>query len=84
MPARRPPSPRLRHILIPEHRPALPSVDDIMESRRRAVFAALAKAKAGGLKGGAAHYAVARTYVLTVLKVEAIEQEGLDRGWPTS
>jgi hypothetical protein len=23
-------------------------------------------------------------YVLTILKVEAIEQEGLDRGWPVA
>jgi hypothetical protein len=83
MPARRTPSPRFRHILIPEQRPVLPSVDNIPEARRRAVFAALAKAKAAGLSTDAALFAVAKEHVLTVLKVEAIEQEGLAHGWNT-
>jgi hypothetical protein len=84
MPARRPLSPRFRHILVPEQRPVLPSVDDIPEPRRRAVFAAVAKAKDAGRSTDAALFSVAKEHVLTVLKVEAIEQEGLDRGWPTS
>jgi hypothetical protein len=56
---------------------------DILESRRRAIHAALREAKVDGLKGAAARYAVARKYVLTIAKVEAIEVEGLFSGWPT-
>jgi hypothetical protein len=83
MPGRRPPSPRFRHILVPEQHPVLPNVDDIPGPRRRAVFAAVAKAKAKGRSTDAVLFAVAKEHVLTVLKVAAIEQDGLARGWTT-
>lgn len=54
---------------------------DIPEERRRAIFAALGEARAIGQTLDAARYAVARKFVLTILRVEAIEQEGLARGW---
>ena len=48
-----------------------------------AIYAAIGEARAAGLDGDAARYAVARKYVVTVLKVEAVETEGLAKGWPT-
>jgi hypothetical protein len=56
-------------------------VDNVPESRRREIYAALGRAKAKGLEPDAARYAVAREFVLTVLKVEAVEEEGAGRGW---
>jgi hypothetical protein len=56
---------------------------DIPEERRRAIFTALCDARAAGQALEAARYAVARKFVLTILRVEAIEREGLARGWAT-
>jgi hypothetical protein len=57
------------------------SIQDVPEPRQRAILTALGEAAAAGQSPEAARYAVARKFVLTILKVEAIEQEGLARGW---
>jgi hypothetical protein len=56
-------------------------IQDVPETRQRAIFTALGEAAAAGQPPEAARYAVAKKFVLTILKVEAIEQEGLARGW---
>jgi hypothetical protein len=58
------------------------NIGGVIESRRRAIYAALAEAASAGLGADAARYAVARKFVLTIVKVEAIEKEGFSRGWP--
>jgi hypothetical protein len=54
----------------------------IPEPRRGLIYVALAEAKQAGQDADDARYAVARKFVLTIQKVEAIENEGSDRGWP--
>jgi hypothetical protein len=56
-------------------------LDDITESRRRAIYVALSEARLAGLDVDSARYSVARKFVLTIMKVEAIEAEGDARGW---
>ena len=60
-----------------------PSIYGLTESRRRAIYVTLAEARAVGLKRDAALYAVAKKFVVTVMRVEAVEREGLAKGWPT-
>jgi hypothetical protein len=57
------------------------SIQDVPESRQRAIFTALGEAAAAGQTPEAARYTVARKFVLTILKVEAVEQEGHAREW---
>jgi hypothetical protein len=54
------------------------------EPQQRAIFAALAEELAAGRHPVAARFAVAKRFTVTVLKVEAVEQEGLRRGWSTA
>jgi hypothetical protein len=61
--------------------PSRVSILDVPESRQRAIFTALGEVAAAGQSPEAARYAVAKKFVLTILKVEAIEQEGLTHGW---
>jgi hypothetical protein len=75
---------RLSPILTDGRPNGRPNPCDIPEARRRAIYVALAEARRAGLDTDDVRYAVARMYVLTILKVEAIEQEGLDRGWPVA
>jgi hypothetical protein len=56
----------------------------IPEPRRRLIYVALAEARCAGQGIDDAHYAVARKFVLTIQKVEAIGREGFDRGWPVA
>jgi hypothetical protein len=56
---------------------------DVPEARPRAIFTALGEAAAAGQTPEAARYAVAKRFVLTILKVKAVEQEGLAQGWST-
>jgi hypothetical protein len=60
---------------------SLTVIVDIPEVRRRAIFTALGNARATGQAPEVARYAVARKFVLTILRVEAIERDGLARGW---
>jgi hypothetical protein len=73
---------RLAPILTDGRPKCGPNVSGIIESRRRGIYVALAEAARAGLDIDDARYAVARKFVLTILKVEAIEKEGLGRGWP--
>jgi hypothetical protein len=59
------------------------NIGDVPEARQRAIFTALGEAAAAGQSPEAARYAVAKKFVLTILKVEAVEQEGLRLGWST-
>jgi hypothetical protein len=58
-----------------------PRIGDTPEPRRRDIFSALIQALKAGAEPDAARYAVARQFVLTVLKVEAIEDEGRANRW---
>jgi hypothetical protein len=57
------------------------SIASIPEDVRRKIFTALIEARNAGVKPEAARYAVARRFVVTVLKVEAIEDEGEAKKW---
>jgi hypothetical protein len=66
----------------PSPTPVVPTtIADIPEARQRAIFTAVGEARAAGQAPEVARYAVAKKFVLTILKVEAIEQEGLARRW---
>ena len=80
------PRPRRKHgplaPPLPGVRPSgTPSIDDIPVYRRRQILRALSVAKAAGRGADEARFAVAREYVVTVMKVEAVEVEGLAKGW---
>jgi hypothetical protein len=60
------------------------NIGDITESRRRGIYVALAEATRAGLDIDDARYSVARKFVLTIVKVEAVQKEGFDRGWPVA
>ena len=83
MPSKRKHEP-LASIVVGGRPGATAKTDDTPEPRRRAIYAAHGEAQAGRLKGGPARYAVARKYVMTIMKVEAVEAEGLAKGWPTA
>jgi hypothetical protein len=55
---------------------------DIPELRRREIYEALVKARQSGDKMYA--YTVAKQFVMTVVRVEAIEQEGSKKHWVLS
>ena len=60
------------------------NIGGLPEDRRRAIFAALAEAKAAETGPDAARYAVARRFVVTIVTVEAIEREALAKDWPAA
>ena len=72
---------RTRKAPPPSAPAAAPVAGSSDEGVRRAVFAALAETLAGGADPNAARYAVARRFVLTVVRIEAIEREGHAKGW---
>jgi hypothetical protein len=52
------------------------------DDQRRVIFAALVAAQDGGMAVRASRALVATRYGVSPRQVEAIEAEGLDRGWP--
>jgi hypothetical protein len=55
---------------------------DLDDDRRRAIFAALVDAQDEGQSVSSSRESVAAHYGVSVEQVQAIEREGLDRGWP--